>query len=206
MAFGDQGAPRARSGNIDPANGWRRGWAASFPVFPPRRIGEKRHRFLLGPLLHYNSYLNAYVVLMNRSCVRRAFPKKEFTWRSTRISNPAGWSGPVRIWAGSKQGYDPPEWYAQVLGTGPGETDKLAGQVARFFLAGTSTYEIVFARGGTHAITTSGSAACRVSGAAYSTHASGERGARPVSLVGCIGCACPADSRWTRRAAGSPTR
>ena len=39
--------------------------------------------------------------------------------------------------------------YGQVIGTEPGKgTDKLAGQVARFFVSGKSDREIVFTRPG----------------------------------------------------------
>ncbi|MCS7264659.1 MAG: hypothetical protein NZ805_07485 [Armatimonadetes bacterium] len=35
-------------------------------------------------------------------------------------------------------------WYPQVIGLRQGETDKLAGEVVRFFMSGVYEWEIVF--------------------------------------------------------------
>jgi CDP-glycerol glycerophosphotransferase (TagB/SpsB family) len=53
------------------------------------------------------------------------------------ISDPAGWSKPQQIQKGGN-------WYPQIFGTGAGETDKLAGRKARFFVGGKSNSEILF--------------------------------------------------------------
>jgi uncharacterized protein (TIGR03437 family) len=183
MAFRDRDAPagkvwKYRAGQwLEPGLGGQLS-----PVFPAAADwGRSDTDSFWGPSLHYNSYLNAYVVLMNRSCCSPGFPQEGiYVAFNSDIGNPAGWSAPVRIWTGSKQGYDPPEWYPQVLGTGPGETDKLAGQVARFFLAGDSTYEIVFTRAvAPLAITTTSPLPSGVAGAAYSTTLAANGGVPP---------------------------
>ncbi len=59
------------------------------------------------------------------------------------LANPAGWNFPQKILHGGG-------WYPQVLGLDKTkqETDKLAGQVARFFVHGLSAWEIVFLKPG----------------------------------------------------------
>jgi hypothetical protein len=39
-------------------------------------------------------------------------------------------------------------WYPEVIGTGKGETDKVLGHTARFFMAGLSRKTITFLRPG----------------------------------------------------------
>jgi hypothetical protein len=39
-------------------------------------------------------------------------------------------------------------WYPEVIGTGKGETDKVLGRTARFFMAGLSRKTITFLRPG----------------------------------------------------------
>jgi len=55
------------------------------------------------------------------------------------LADPKGWSPPQKIHDGGR-------WYPQVIGLQKGETDKVAGQVARFFMGGVSEWEIVFFR------------------------------------------------------------
>jgi hypothetical protein len=65
---------------------------------------------------------------------------------NANLANPTAWSQPVKILEGAKKGFHGPGWYPQVLGLDKNakETDKLAGKVARFYLAGRSEWEIVF--------------------------------------------------------------
>ena len=94
-----------------------------------------------GPSVHWNTYLNMYVALMNRSCCTTGFPQEGiYVTFNSDLSNPAGWSAPSKILDGGQA------WYPQILGTGAGETDKHGGQTARYYLAGTSYYDIVFQR------------------------------------------------------------
>jgi hypothetical protein len=56
------------------------------------------------------------------------------------LANPKGWSTPVPLLEGG-------EWYPQVIGLAPGTgTDKLAGEVARFYMAGRSEYIMRFGK------------------------------------------------------------
>lgn len=90
-----------------------------------------------GPSVHWNTALNQYVVLLNHSCCTPEWPQ-EGIYLSTNpdLSDPAGWSPPTRVLEGFG-------WYPQVLGEGPGETDKLAGAVSRIYLYGVSNWELV---------------------------------------------------------------
>lgn len=91
-----------------------------------------------GPSVHWNTALERYVVLLNRA--------NDSTWNqegiyisATRtIEDPSTWWAPRKLLDGGT-------WYPQVIGLEPGTgTDKLAGERARFFMGGTSGYEIVF--------------------------------------------------------------
>lgn len=96
-----------------------------------------------GPSIHWNAYLKQYVILLNRA--------KDWKWSQEGIyitfnkdlSDPEGWTPPRKILDGGG-------WYPQVIGidTRQNETDKLAGQTARFFMSGKSRWEIVFTKAG----------------------------------------------------------
>jgi hypothetical protein len=93
-----------------------------------------------GPSVHWNFHLNKYVMLLNHSCCSPGWPQDGiFVSFNNSLSDPAGWSPPQRILDGLG-------WYPQVLGRGPMDTDKLAGRVARLYLYGTSSWQIIFER------------------------------------------------------------
>lgn len=91
-----------------------------------------------GPSIHWNTFLERYVILLNRA--------KDWDWNqegiyissTTRLDDPMSWPAPQKILDGGR-------WYPQVIGLEPGRgTDRLAGERARFFMGGVSEYEIVF--------------------------------------------------------------
>ena len=91
-----------------------------------------------GPSVHWNTYLETFVMLLNRSCCSPGWPQEGvYVSFNKSLSNPAGWSKPVKIVNGGG-------WYPQVIGRGPTGTDNLAGSVARFYMYGLSNWEIVF--------------------------------------------------------------
>lgn len=93
-----------------------------------------------GPSVHWNSYLDKYVMLLNHSCCSPGWPQEGvYISYNNSLANPAGWSVPEKILDGGW-------WYPQVLGRGPGETDKLAGRIARLYVYGVSNFRIVFFR------------------------------------------------------------
>jgi hypothetical protein len=91
-----------------------------------------------GPALHWNSYLEQYVMLLNRAEDTNWSQEGIYVSFNRRLDNPTGWSQPVRILRGGG-------WYPQVMGIESGQgTDKRAGRWARFFVGGTSEHLIQF--------------------------------------------------------------
>lgn len=93
-----------------------------------------------GPSVHWNTYLERFVVVMNRSCCEPGWPQKGIYLTMTAdIADPAAWFEPVRLFEGG-------DWYPQILGSGAGETGSLAGQLVRLFTGAISNWELLFER------------------------------------------------------------
>jgi hypothetical protein len=109
------------------------------PVFPAKVSWQRADTdSFWGPSLHWNTYLDSYVMLLNRSCCSTGFPQKGI-WISytTDLSNPASWAKPQKLLENTG-------WYPQVIGLGDQGTDRQAGRVARLFIYGQSRWEVVF--------------------------------------------------------------
>ncbi|MDE3165683.1 MAG: hypothetical protein KGN36_07755 [Acidobacteriota bacterium] len=109
------------------------------PVFPAKVSWQQPNtNSFWGPSLHWNTYLESYVMLLNHSCCTPGFPQKGI-WASyaTDLSKPASWTKPQRILTDTG-------WYPQVIGLGPQGTDRRAGRIARLYIYGHSRWEIVF--------------------------------------------------------------
>ena len=76
-------------------------------------------------------------MLLNRAKGKGWMQEGIYVGFSDDISDPRSWTQPWKI-------YDGGQWYPQVIGLRKGETDKKAGQVARFFMGGNSEWEIIF--------------------------------------------------------------
>ncbi|MBI1749924.1 MAG: hypothetical protein HYR59_04610 [Acidobacteria bacterium] len=115
------------------------------PVFTAAKAWQREDAdSFWGPAIHWNSFLKQYVVLLNRACCKPNWPQEGiYVSFTTDLSHPDLWKGPVRLIEGSRIGYAP-GYYPQVLGLEEGETDTLAGEVARFYIHGISNWEIVF--------------------------------------------------------------
>lgn len=97
-----------------------------------------------GPAIHFNTYLNKYVMLMPRT--QGGNPPTD-VWPTEGIymsvtddlTQPQSWSEPVKIAQGG-------HWYPQFVGIDHNkqETDTLVGEWARFFLEGESQYLVRF--------------------------------------------------------------
>jgi len=97
-----------------------------------------------GPSLHWNHHLESWVMLLSRSCCEPAWPQEGiYVSFNPDLTNPTGWSAPQAILKGL--GFEP-GWYPQVLGTQIGETDKIAGRLARLYVHGVSRWELIFHR------------------------------------------------------------
>ena len=100
-----------------------------------------------GPAVHYNTYLDRYVVMLNRSNGGdfKNTGADHYYMTSASLEDPTKWDEPAQLPAPLPTDIGEP-WYPQVIGTGKGETDKLAGQKARLFVFGNSKWEIEFVR------------------------------------------------------------
>lgn len=94
-----------------------------------------------GPSIHFNTHLGTYVMLLNRAVDKDWTQEGIYISFNSNLEDPLGWSAPQRLPIYQQLG-----WYPQVIGLDGGETDKLAGQVARLFISGRSLWEIVFYR------------------------------------------------------------
>lgn len=93
-----------------------------------------------GPSVHWNTYLEQYVMLLNRSIDASWKQEGIYVSFSPVLDDSARWSVPYKI-------LNSDSWYPQVIGLEPGVgTDKLAGQTARLFVQGRSEHFITFER------------------------------------------------------------
>ncbi|MEP7117541.1 MAG: hypothetical protein ABI880_08170 [Acidobacteriota bacterium] len=93
-----------------------------------------------GPAVHWNTYLEQYVMLLNRADNEQFKQEGIYVSFAPALDDPRAWSGPAKIMNGG-------EWYPQAVGLEAGQgTDRLAGARARFFITGTSSHLIVFER------------------------------------------------------------
>jgi hypothetical protein len=100
-----------------------------------------------GPSVSWNTYIQRYVILLNRSCCEPEWPQEGiYISYSSDISDPDTWTRPVRILTPNDIGFAP-GFYPQLVGTGPGESDSLTGQASRIFVKGISKWELVFPEG-----------------------------------------------------------
>jgi hypothetical protein len=91
-----------------------------------------------GPSVHWNTALNQYVMLINRSKDESYSQEGVYVSYAPQLDDPSLWTTPARVLNGGK-------WYPQVIGSAPGSgTDKRAGATARFFMSGKSDWLINF--------------------------------------------------------------
>jgi hypothetical protein len=92
-----------------------------------------------GPSIHWNTYLEQYVMLLNRARDDQ-FGQEGIYVAFSLTLEPTGWSMPAKIRSGGG-------WYPQVIGNETGKgTDRSAGRRARFFQTGRSDRMIEFER------------------------------------------------------------
>lgn len=92
-----------------------------------------------GPAIHWNTALEKYVMLLNRATSRTWHQGGVYVSYSHTLDDPRAWSPPTKLLSGGS-------WYPQVVGLEADGTDKKAGAVARFFMAGRSSHLIHFSR------------------------------------------------------------
>jgi hypothetical protein len=87
-----------------------------------------------GPSVHWNSLLSRYVALINRTV--GTYWEQEGVYISFS-RDLVEWTEPVRLLGANN-------WYPQVIGLAPGESDTLAGQTARVYISGMSALVLSF--------------------------------------------------------------
>jgi hypothetical protein len=114
-------------------------------VFRARSVWQRPdYDSFWGPAIHWNTYLERYVIVMNHACCGNEWPQEGiYISFNADLSEPIGWTTAGLLlrpvpWR--------PGFYPQVIGTGAEESDTTVGQVGRFYLHGRSQWEIVFQR------------------------------------------------------------
>jgi hypothetical protein len=127
--------PATHLGPLDETTRWL--YPPAFPIFPAAdswHDEDNKVDAFWGPSVHWNTHLEQYVMLVSRARDDWFTPEGVYVSFAPDLDNPRNWSTPVGILAGGK-------WYPQVMGADEDEgTDKVAGEWARFFMAGTSEY------------------------------------------------------------------
>ncbi len=135
-------------------------WGHVTPVFPASRdYHQKDGSMFWGPAIHWNTYLNRYVMFLNHAVDTKLTQDGIYISFNQNVGDPLGWTPPrmilnreqiQKIMAGTKVSPTKLEngWYPEVIGTGKGETDKVVGRTGRFFLAGVSKRTVEFVRPG----------------------------------------------------------
>jgi hypothetical protein len=117
-------------------------YPAATPLVPPTYAwhdADDRVDAFWGPSVHWNTALQQYVMLLNRSKDESYSQEGIYVSYSPRLDDPSLWTAPTKVLNGGK-------WYPQVVGTEPGGTDKRAGSSARFFMSGRSDWVITFSQ------------------------------------------------------------
>jgi hypothetical protein len=116
-------------------------------------IHTKNGKIFWGPSIHWNTYLNKYVMVVNQTKNAAWDTDGQYVLFSDTLSDPRAWSKPVKFMDWEQTHQSQPTvyghgWYVQIVGIGKGETDKLASQTARLFLDGQSSWQIRFRKPG----------------------------------------------------------
>lgn len=117
-------------------------YPAAVPIFPTTQSwhdGDWAVDAFWGPSVHWNTHLGLYVMLLNRAEDETFRQEGIYVSYAARLDDPRSWSPPAKIMDGGK-------WYPQVIGLDQEGTDKVAGELARFFMSGGSTHFIRFIR------------------------------------------------------------
>jgi hypothetical protein len=135
-----------RSLIVTPDGMSRRFWFA-YPVGTPLvptteawHDNDNKVNAFWGPSVHWNTYLEQYVMLLNRAADENYTQEGVYVAFAPRLDDPSLWTPPQKILNGGK-------WYPQVMGLTVGSgTDKVADATSRFFMSGRSDFTITFER------------------------------------------------------------
>ena len=118
------------------------------PVFPAARAwNHKDPDSFWGPALHWNTHLNSFVMLLNRTQGEPGWSQEGmYVTFAKDLSRPDTWKIPRQFLAGSELDGGG-AYYPQVMGLEAGGSETLAGKTARFYVSGASKWEIDFISG-----------------------------------------------------------
>ena len=108
-------------------------------VTEPWHDGDNKVDAFWGASIHWNTYLERYVMLLNRAKNEKFDNEGIYISFAPRLDDTGAWSAPQKLMNGGG-------WYPEVAGLEAGGTDRQAGQRARLFLTGHSTHYIDFSR------------------------------------------------------------
>jgi hypothetical protein len=132
-------AARMRTSGDDPTSVYGTGSSLFYVTDGWHDTGTTTNEYW-GPSVHWNTHLQMYAMLLNRAKNTKYDQEGIYISFSPRLDDPRLWSTPSKILNGGS-------WYPQVMGLDDGVgTDKVAGEWARFFMAGTSQYFIHFTK------------------------------------------------------------
>jgi hypothetical protein len=116
------------------------------PIFAASRAWQSEDTdSYWGPSIHWNTALERYVVLMNRSCCAPGWPQEGIYLAATYdLADPTYWSRATKILDGASIP-EHPGYYPQVMGLEAGGTDTEAGLVSRLYIMGVSHWYLRFA-------------------------------------------------------------
>jgi hypothetical protein len=107
----------------------------------PWHDGQTAANAFWGPSLHWNTSLQRYVMLLNRTRDESFTNEGIYISFAPTLDDPRAWSPPKKILGGGG-------WYPQVAGLEPGRgTDREMGRRGRFLVTGRSTWFIEFTGG-----------------------------------------------------------
>lgn len=146
MAFEDRASPVGTVHKLDAGEWVSPGLGG--PVTPVLKAsvpwGYSNAESYWGPAVHWNTSLERYVVLLNRTCCKPGWPQEGiYVMFGKDLSDRSTWTEPRKILNDSDIGFAP-GYYPQVFGSGVGETDTLAGQLPRLFIKGVSKWQLYF--------------------------------------------------------------
>jgi hypothetical protein len=142
LAFRDRASPAGRVWKFHRGGWGQPGLGGQVSAILPAQVSwsQADTDSFWGPSIHWNTFLNQYVMLLNRACCAPGWPAEGiYISYNTDLSNPYTWSEPEKLLDS-----DQARWYPQVIGLRPDGTDKLAGETARFYMGGDSRWRIIF--------------------------------------------------------------
>ncbi len=101
-----------------------------------------------GPAVHWNTFLEKYVILLNRSCCEPGWPQEGiYILFAPDLADPGSWTKPEQLLDNSDFPIYP-GYYPQAVGMEHGESDTLAGEFPRLYVQGISAWVLVFSPDG----------------------------------------------------------